>query len=73
MLSMFLRIYVSNDHDGQTSVGYRWPVGTVRLMTASTFPLENTVSQLIEFLYMGNKPVLKPAEEFSLVMEQFLC
>ncbi len=36
------------------------------------FPLEIPVLQLTTSLFMGNKPVPKPAEKCALAMEQFL-
>jgi 1-pyrroline-5-carboxylate dehydrogenase len=41
-------------------------------VTPFNFPLEIPVLQLMGALYMGNKPVLKPSEQVSIVMEQFL-
>lgn len=63
---------VPGDHDGQKSVGYRWPYGPVSIIAPFNFPLEIPVLQLMGSLFMGNKPVLKPAEKVSIVMEQFL-
>jgi 1-pyrroline-5-carboxylate dehydrogenase len=63
---------VPGDHYGQMSVGHRWPYGPVALVTPFNFPLEIPVLQLMGSLYMGNKPVLKPSEQVSFVMEQFL-
>ncbi len=63
---------VPGDHYGQMSVGHRWPYGPVALVTPFNFPLEIPVLQLMGALYMGNKPVLKPSEQVSFVMEQFL-
>jgi len=63
---------VPGDHDGQFSVGHRWPYGPVALVTPFNFPLEIPVLQLMGALFMGNKPVLKPSENVSFVMEQFL-
>ena len=63
---------VPGDHYGQQSNGYRWPYGPVALITPFNFPLEIPVLQLMGALFMGNKPVLKPAEKVALVMEQFL-
>jgi len=63
---------VPGDHYGQYSVGHRWPYGPVGLITPFNFPLEIPVLQLMGALYMGNKPFLKPSEQASLVMEQFL-
>jgi 1-pyrroline-5-carboxylate dehydrogenase len=63
---------VPGDHYGQMSVGHRWPYGPVALITPFNFPLEIPVLQLMGALFMGNKPVLKPAEKVSHVMEQFI-
>lgn len=60
------------DHYGQQSNGYRWPFGPVAIIAPFNFPLEIPVLQLMGALFMGNKPVLKPAEKVSLVMEQFI-
>lgn len=54
---------VPGDHDGQQSNGYRWPFGPVAIISPFNFPLEIPVLQLMGALYMGNKPVLKPAEK----------
>ena len=63
---------VSGDHYGQMSVGHRWPYGPVAIVTPFNFPLEIPCLQLLGALYMGNKPVLKPSEQVSVVMEQFI-
>lgn len=63
---------VPGDHYGQMSCGHRWPYGPVALVTPFNFPLEIPVLQLMGALFMGNKPVLKPSENVSFVMEQFL-
>jgi len=63
---------VSGDHDGQRSVGHRWPFGYVALVAPFNFPLEIPVLQLMGALYMGNKPLLKPTEKVAVVMEQFV-
>lgn len=63
---------VPGDHYGQMSVGHRWPYGPVAIVTPFNFPLEIPVLQLMGSLYMGNKPVLKPSEQVSIVMEQFI-
>lgn len=60
------------DHVGQQSNGYRWPYGPVAIIAPFNFPLEIPVLQLMGALFMGNKPVLKPAEKCALVMEQFI-
>ena len=63
---------VTGDYDGQVSRGYRWPYGPVCIIAPFNFPLEIPVLQLMGALFMGNKPVLKPAEKVSFVMEQFI-
>jgi 1-pyrroline-5-carboxylate dehydrogenase len=63
---------VPGDHYGQMSVGHRWPHGPVAIVTPFNFPLEIPTLQLMGALFMGNKPVLKPSEQVSIVMEQFL-
>lgn len=63
---------VPGDHYGQMSHGYRWPYGPVAIICPFNFPLEIPVLQLMGSLFMGNKPVLKPAELCAIVMEQFL-
>lgn len=63
---------VPGDHYGQMSHGYRWPYGPVAIICPFNFPLEIPCLQLMGCLFMGNKPVLKPAELCSIVMEQFL-
>lgn len=63
---------VSGDHDGQSSVAYRWPYGPVTIVAPFNFPLEIPVLQLMGALYMGNKPVIKGATTVSVVLEQFI-
>jgi len=63
---------VSGDHYGQMSVGHRWPYGPVAIVAPFNFPLEIPCLQLMGALFMGNKPVLKPSEQVSVVMEQFI-
>eukprot|EP00984_Skeletonema_dohrnii_P037918 scaffold40532_cov72-Skeletonema_dohrnii-CCMP3373.AAC.1 len=54
---------VPGDHYGQFSNGHRWPYGPVAIIAPFNFPLEIPVLQLMGALFMGNKPVLKPAEK----------
>eukprot|EP00980_Cylindrotheca_fusiformis_P023867 scaffold11076_cov122-Cylindrotheca_fusiformis.AAC.11 len=63
---------VPGDHYGQFSHGHRWPYGAVGLVTPFNFPLEIPGLQLMGALFMGNKPLLKPSEQVSVVMEQFV-
>ncbi|GAX24416.1 1-pyrroline-5-carboxylate dehydrogenase [Fistulifera solaris] len=63
---------VPGDHYGQMTVGHRWPFGPVAIVSPFNFPLEIPCLQLMGALFMGNKPVLKPSEQVSVVMEQFL-
>ena len=57
---------VPGDHYGQQSSGYRWPYGPVAIIAPFNFPLEIPVLQLMGALFMGNKPVLKPAEKVNI-------
>ncbi len=50
---------VPGDHQGQMSVGYRWPYGAVAIVTPFNFPLEIPALQLMGALFMGNRPLLK--------------
>jgi len=63
---------VPGDHQGQMSVGYRWPYGPVAIVTPFNFPLEIPVLQLMGALYMGNRPLLKVDHKVAIVMDQFL-
>jgi len=63
---------VSGDHYGQQSTGYRWPFGSVAIISPFNFPLEICALQLFGALIAGNKPVLKVDSKVSVVMEQFL-
>lgn len=63
---------VSGDHDGQSSVAYRWPYGPVTIIAPFNFPLEIPVLQLMGALFMGNKPVIKVHEKVSIVVEQYI-
>lgn len=63
---------VSGDHDGQSSVAYRWPYGPVTIVAPFNFPLEIPVLQLMGALYMGNKPCIKSAPTVAIVLEAFI-
>ena len=63
---------VSGDRDGQHSRGFRWPYGPVAIVSPFNFPLEIPALQLLGALYMGNKPVIKPASTTSSVVEAFV-
>jgi 1-pyrroline-5-carboxylate dehydrogenase len=63
---------VSGDHDGQTSVGHRFPYGPVTIITPFNFPIEIPALQVMGALYMGNKPLVKVDSKVSVVFEQFL-
>ena len=63
---------VAGDREGQRSTNWRWPFGPVCIVAPFNFPLEIPVLQLGGALMMGNRPVLKPAESVSMVMEQFV-
>ena len=64
--------HVPGDHLGQESKSYRFPFGPVAIIAPFNFPLEIPVLQLMGALMMGNRPTLKPAEQTSLIMEQYL-
>ncbi|GMH16847.1 hypothetical protein Nepgr_018688 [Nepenthes gracilis] len=63
---------VPGNHLGQQSHGFRWPYGSVAIITPFNFPLEIPLLQLMGALYMGNKPVLKVDSKVSLVMDQMM-
>ncbi|KAL9243217.1 hypothetical protein vseg_017130 [Gypsophila vaccaria] len=63
---------VPGNHLGQQSHGFRWPYGSVAIITPFNFPLEIPLLQLMGALYMGNKPVLKVDSKVSIVMDQML-
>lgn len=63
---------VPGNHYGQQSSGFRWPYGSVAIITPFNFPLEIPLLQLMGALYMGNKPLLKVDSKVSIVMEQML-
>ncbi|GAB2289615.1 Mitochondrial fission 1 protein, variant 2 [Dionaea muscipula] len=63
---------VPGNHLGQQSHGFRWPYGSVAIVTPFNFPLEIPALQLMGALYMGNKPVLKVDSKVSLVMDQMI-
>ncbi|MCK9352339.1 MAG: aldehyde dehydrogenase family protein [Candidatus Paceibacterota bacterium] len=60
------------DHFGQQPQDYQWPYGPVAIIAPFNFPLEIPVLQLMGALYMGNKPLIKPARTVSVVLDQFL-
>ena len=64
--------HVSGDHAGQESKGYRWPYGSVCIVSPFNFPLEIPVLQLMGALMMGNKPTIKAATTVGLVMDQYI-
>ncbi|KAF8390248.1 hypothetical protein HHK36_024773 [Tetracentron sinense] len=63
---------VPGNHLGQQSHGFRWPYGSVAIVTPFNFPLEIPLLQLMGALYMGNKPILKVDSKVSIVMEQMI-
>jgi len=60
------------DHLGQESRGYRWPYGSVVIISPFNFPLEIPALQLMGALFMGNKPLIKGASTTAIVIEQLL-
>ena len=60
------------DHFGQLSSGFRWPYGSVAIISPFNFPLEIPLLQLMGSLFMGNKPLLKVDSRVSLVMDSII-
>jgi 1-pyrroline-5-carboxylate dehydrogenase len=60
------------DHFGQISSGFRWPYGSVAIVSPFNFPLEIPLLQLMGSLFMGNKPLLKVDSRVSSVMDAIL-
>lgn len=60
------------DHLGQLANGFRWPYGSVAIISPFNFPLEIPLLQLMGALFMGNKPLLKVDSRVSLVMDTIL-
>ena len=60
------------DHLGQMANGFRWPYGSVAIISPFNFPLEIPLLQLMGALFMGNKPLLKVDSRVSLVMDTIL-
>lgn len=63
---------IPGDHLGQTSTGYRFPLGPVGVVTPFNFPIEIPVLQMMGALFMGNKPVVKPDPRTSFPLEQWI-
>ncbi len=64
--------HVSGDHAGQQSQGYRWPFGSVAVISPFNFPLEIPTLQIVGALIVGNKVTFKGPAKVNAVMEQFL-
>jgi len=60
---------IPGDHTGQASASYRWPFGPVGVVTPFNFPIEIPVLQFMGALFMGNKPLLKPAYKTTFPLE----
>ena len=60
------------DHLGQMSNGFRWPYGSVAIISPFNFPLEIPLLQLMGSLFMGNKPLLKVDSRVSIVMDSII-
>jgi 1-pyrroline-5-carboxylate dehydrogenase len=60
------------NHLGQEATDYRWPHGSVAVITPFNFPLEIMALQTMGALYMGNKVVIKQATATSIVAEAFV-
>eukprot|EP01068_Selenidium_serpulae_P018148 Selendium_serpulae@DN6439_c2_g1_i21.p1 len=62
----------AGDHTGQMSGGYRWPYGSVAIISPFNFPLEIPFLQCIGGLMVGNRVTLKPEATQGLPVEQFI-
>ena len=60
------------DHQGQSAMSYRWPLGPVGVITPFNFPIEIPVLQMMGALFMGNKPLVKPDSRTSFPLEQWI-
>ena len=60
------------DHAGQFNTSYRWPYGSVAVITPFNFPIEIPVLQLMGALYMGNRPIVKGDSRTNFVLEQWI-
>ena len=63
---------VAGDRVGQRSSNWRWPYGSVALITPFNFPIEIPVLQMMGALMMGNHLTFKGDQRTSIVTEQFL-
>lgn len=63
---------VSGDHDGQQSIGYRWPFGACMHIGPFNFPLEIPALHVLGGIISGNKLLTKTDSRVSIVMENFL-
>eukprot|EP00040_Diaphanoeca_grandis_P031280 m.186797 g.186797 ORF g.186797 m.186797 type:complete len:574 (-) comp32282_c1_seq1:512-2233(-) len=63
---------VPGAHFMSESRGYRWPYGSVAVITPFNFPLEIPSIQTMSALFMGNRPLVKVDDKVSIVMEQFV-
>lgn len=57
------------NHFGQHNTSYRFPYGAVAMISPFNFPIEIPVLQMMGALYMGNKPLVKPDQRTSMVLE----
>jgi 1-pyrroline-5-carboxylate dehydrogenase len=60
------------DHDGQHPTSYRWPLGSVAVISPFNFPLEIPGLQMMSALFMGNKVIVKPNSKTTAIMEEFI-
>ena len=60
------------DHFGQICNSYRFPYGSVSVISPFNFPLEIPLLQVMGALFMGNKPILKVDSKVSIVMDTVL-
>ena len=57
------------DHAGQFNTSYRWPYGSVAVITPFNCPIEIPVLQFCGALFMGNKPIIKGDNRTNFVLE----
>eukprot|EP00923_Selenidium_pygospionis_P014229 GHVN01024449.1.p1 GENE.GHVN01024449.1~~GHVN01024449.1.p1 ORF type:complete len:584 (+),score=89.82 GHVN01024449.1:88-1839(+) len=62
----------AGDYSGQVSSGYRWPYGSVAVISPYNFPLEIPIMQALGALMVGNRVTLKTESTQGLPVEQFI-
>lgn len=65
-------IRVAGDHEGQETVGHRFPFGSTLIISPFNLPLKIAAFNLIGSLICGNFAVLKPDNRTGLIIEAFV-